>query len=109
MNKKISECDGGMGGVPTLNSTLGVGNVVPAQMAAMTGAEQTSPLCHGSGDLFGSNLYGTPKKKRKKYVIGKKTKSKFIKLSESYSYEDISKRLVEMNDNDCKIYSIKTK
>lgn len=109
MGKKLSECDGGVGGVPTLNSTLGVGNAVPAQMAAMTGAEQSSPLCHGSGDLFGGIISKNPKKKRKKFVIGKKTKKKFIKLSESYSYEDISKKLLEMNDIDCKIYSIETK
>lgn len=107
--KNLSECDGCIGGVPTLDTTLGVGNAVPPQMAAMTAAEQTSSLSHGSGDLFGSKIKKSPKKKRKKYVIGKKTKSKFIKLSESYSYETINKKLMDLNDCNCKIYSINVK
>lgn len=51
---------GAMGGVyspySTLYNTLGVGNVVPPQTAAMTGAEQADGRNLGSGDKFPSLL-----------------------------------------------------
>lgn len=75
--RKIDECDcGGCIGAPMSNvaNTVGVGNVVPASMAAMTGAEQCSPDCIGSGDNFGG-FQNRPKKKiRKRYT--KKSKKK---------------------------------
>lgn len=43
--KQIKECDCGM--------SIGVGNAVPAQSSGMTGAEQSSNTCIGSGDSYG--------------------------------------------------------
>ena len=52
----LNESADGMGGVSTPYATLynvpGVGNVVPASLSAMTGAQQTSPLAKGSGDKW---------------------------------------------------------
>lgn len=116
-NKKSSlfECaDGGtIGSTTTLNSVVGVGNVVPAQSAAMTWAEQDSPDCIGSGDLFGKKLYKNSKPVKnsknsiKKFVIAKKKGNNFVKLKESESFEDINKIYLSLNDKDCKIYSVK--
>lgn len=51
------EAVGGVGApYATLNNTLGVGNAVPAQMAAMTAADQSSPAAKGSGDKWASLL-----------------------------------------------------
>lgn len=101
--KNISECDSGcVGG--DLSSTLGVGNAVPAQIAAMTAVDQSSPLAKGSGDLF--STIDKPKKKRKKYVLAKKKHSKFYKLSESDSFDDINRQMIDSNDSTCKIYAI---
>ena len=105
----IFECDGsGTVNTTTLNSVSGIGNPVPAQSAAMTWAEQDSPDCIGSGDLFGkkSNTKSNIKKRYKKYVIAKKKGNNFLKLKESESYENINKLYLEMNDKDCKIYSV---
>lgn len=106
----IFECDGSgaCGNVTTLNSVSGIGNPVPAQSAAMTWAEQSSPDCIGSGDLFGkkTNTKSKPKKRHKKFVIAKKKGNNFLKLKESESYEDINKLYFELNDKDCKIYGI---
>lgn len=106
--KNISECDGGcVGG--DLSSTLGVGNAVPAQIAAMSAADQSSPLAKGSGDLFSTinpAKNDKPKKKRKKYVLAKKKHSKFYKLSESDSFDDINRQMIDINDSTCKIYAI---
>ena len=52
----MNESADGMGGVSAPYSTLynvpGVGNPVPASMAGMTGAQQTSNLTKGSGDKW---------------------------------------------------------
>jgi hypothetical protein len=52
----MNESADGMGGVSAPYSTLynvpGVGNSVPASMAGMTGAQQTSNLTKGSGDKW---------------------------------------------------------
>ncbi len=59
-NQQMMLNEAAVGGVgapfATLNNTLGVGNAVPASMAAMTGAEQTSPAAKGSGDKWASLL-----------------------------------------------------
>ena len=79
--KVIKECDGGCtGGVSapfnTLNNTGGVGNPVPAQMAAMTAAEQSSPASIGSGDNFGNIISTKPAQQAKppRFKIRKKKK-----------------------------------
>jgi len=52
----LNESADGMGGVSTPYATLynvpGVGNVVPASLSAMTGAQQTSATSKGSGDKY---------------------------------------------------------
>lgn len=69
--KIIKECDCCVSfPMQTVCNTMGVGNAVPAQMAAMTAADQSSPGATGSGDLFGAvsriNTQSIhPKKKRK--------------------------------------------
>ena len=59
-NQQMSLNEAAVGGVSapyaTLNNTLGVGNAVPASMAGMTGADQTSPAAVGSGDKWPSLL-----------------------------------------------------
>ena len=60
------ECGGIGGSYNTPMNTVGVGNVVPAQGAAMTGAQQASDMFNGSGDLT------IPKSQKK----SKKNKSK---------------------------------
>ena len=60
------ECGGIGGSYNTPMNTIGVGNVVPAQGAAMTGAQQASDMFNGSGDLT------IPKSQKK----SKKNKSK---------------------------------
>ena len=78
--KVIKECDGGSctGGVSapfnTLNNTGGVGNPQPAQMAAMTAAEQSSPAAIGSGDNFGNIISKKPATQAKphKFKLRKK-------------------------------------
>lgn len=54
--KTVLECDAGGVSAPmsTVNNVGGVGNAVPAQIAAMTATEQSSPVAIGSGDLFGA-------------------------------------------------------
>lgn len=51
----VKECDAGGVSAPmaTANNVGGIGNAVPAQMAAMTAADQCSPSAVGSGDFFG--------------------------------------------------------
>lgn len=106
----VFECvDGGnIGSTTTLNSIVGVGDVIPAQSAAMTWAEQDSPDCKGSGDSFGkkSNIKSNTKKSHKKFVIAKKKGNNFVKLKESESFEDINKIYSTLNDKDCKIYKV---
>lgn len=64
------EATGGVSApMTTLNNTSGVGNAQPAQMAAMSGAQQYDAKAIGSGDKWGAE----PNKKKKK------TKSKSIK------------------------------
>ena len=77
--KKLEECDGGCtGGVSapfnTLMNTGGIGNPQPAQMAAMTAAEQSSPAAIGSGDNFGNIISKKPATQAKahKFKIRKK-------------------------------------
>ena len=60
------ECGGVGGSYNTPMNTVGVGNVVPAQGAAMTGTQQASDMFNGSGDLI------IPKSQKK----SKKNKSK---------------------------------
>jgi L-amino acid N-acyltransferase YncA len=89
MKKQLVKEDMG-GGISAPNTTLGsvngVGNAVPASMAGMTGAQQSSPNSIGSGDSWGNSLtkdpyhQGSLKKKRKK----KKSKKHKIKTLESY-------------------------
>lgn len=78
-NYSIDECDCGVGmPVQTLTNTVGVGDVVPAGMAATTGAEQCSSDCIGSGDNFG-NVIGavnTQKPKRKRKIVRRARKKK---------------------------------
>jgi hypothetical protein len=77
-NENVNE--DAMGGVnspmSTLNNTPGMGNAQPAQMAAMTGSQQQSPLAKGSGDKWGGSKpytqaksITTKKKKKKKKLI----------------------------------------
>lgn len=80
--KMIEECDGGAGGasfpMQTVCNTGGVGNAVPAQMAAMTAADQCNPTAIGSGDLFGvsskMNTQSTHPKKRHRVKFKKRKK-----------------------------------
>ena len=81
--KKVDECDGGVCmPVQTLSNTVGVGNAVPASMAAQTAADQCSPDCIGSGDNFGNiignvNTQAKPqRKKRKVYRVRKRKPTK---------------------------------
>lgn len=104
----VNECDGGgcavgFDSIGTLNTVQGVGNAVPAQMAAMTAAEQTDPKSFGSGDKWGV-LGGEKKKKRRKYFIARKKGKKYIKVHENLSYDDATDKLLAMNDSECKIY-----
>lgn len=52
--KIVKECDAGGASAPmaTVNNVGGIGNAVPAQMAAMTAADQCNPASIGSGDRF---------------------------------------------------------
>lgn len=52
--KIVKECDAGGACAPmaTVNNVGGIGNAVPAQMAAMTAADQCNPASTGSGDRF---------------------------------------------------------
>lgn len=55
-NQQMALNESNVGGVgapfATLNNTLGVGNAIPAGMAAMTAGEQTSVNAKGSGDKW---------------------------------------------------------
>jgi hypothetical protein len=106
----VNECDGGgcavsPNAVGTLNTTQGVGNAVPAQMAAMTAAEQTDPKSFGSGDRWGTlGDKNTKPKRRKNYYIARRKGKKYLKVHENLNYEDAVTKLLEMNDSECKIY-----
>lgn len=70
--KMVKECDAGGACAPTatVNNVGGIGNAVPAQMAAMTAADQCNPASIGSGDRFdnGSKIAtqaSAPKKGKK--------------------------------------------
>lgn len=58
------ECGGVGGSYNTPMNTVGVGNVVPAQGASMTGAQQASDMFNGSGDI--TILKSQEKSKKKK-------------------------------------------
>ncbi len=60
------ECGGVEGSYNTPMNTIGVGNVVPAQGAAMTGAQQASDMFNGSGDLTIPKSQKKSKKKKSK-------------------------------------------
>ena len=60
------ECGGIGGAYNTPTNTVGVGNVVPAQGTAMTGAQQASDMFNGSGDLTIPKSQKKSKKKKSK-------------------------------------------
>lgn len=108
---KECECAGGECSAPvstpptSLESVPGMGNAQPAKMAAMTGADQTSKDCIGSGDKWTG--FGDSKKK-KKYKIGvaKQKGVEVIKTMESL--EEAKKELKEIikTYTDAKIYQL---
>lgn len=59
------ECGGVGGSYNTPMNTVGVGNVVPAGMPALTGAQQASDMFNGSGDL---TIPKSQKKSKKKKI-----------------------------------------
>ena len=77
-NESVNE--DAMGGVSspmsTLNNTPGMGNAQPAQMAAMTGSQQQSPLAKGSGDKWGNTIKNKPYTQAKSIITKKKKKKK---------------------------------
>jgi hypothetical protein len=83
--KAIKECDACgysvSAPIQTVSNTIGVGNAIPAQSAAMCAVDQASSSCIGSGDLFqGSNKInmqsGQIIKKNKKRIKYRKKKSR---------------------------------
>jgi transcriptional regulator of heat shock response len=107
MKKLVKEDLGGVSApMSTPFNTPGVGNAQPASMAAMTGAQQTSPNALGSGDKWGNslgnNLYtqnGSTKKKKKKRK--KRTKKHKIKKLESFLSQyikNINEKELERDD-----------
>ena len=70
--KIVKECDAGGACAPiaTASNVGGIGNAVPAQMAAMTAADKCNPASIGSGDRFDNvskvaTQAGAPKKAKK--------------------------------------------
>lgn len=83
-----------LGGVSTPMSTTmntsGMGNAQPAQIAAMTGQQQSSPLSKGSGDRWDNKTI--PKKKKRK----KKTNENFYPSLEEQNINPYDKIGVQM-------------
>lgn len=67
---KVNECDVATSCTPLQTSVQGIGNATLASQAAMTGAEQSSTDCIGSGDKWDNNSEKPKKKKNKKFLIG---------------------------------------
>lgn len=115
MASKITECDGGCiqtSSVTNLSTVNGIGNPVLPTQSAMTGAEQSSNSCIGSGDKWDGFSKNPEHKKsnKKKYVVGKKTKNGVNVLFKTDSIFDAKNKLKTLESkeelNAIKIYVI---
>ena len=107
-----SSCDCGTAS-PSLNlqtNVNGIGNAVLPSQAAMTGQDQSSKDCIGSGDRWDGFSKKPKKDKKKKYILGIATQKGVEVLESSESYLEASRMLLNYSDkeifNEIKIYAL---
>jgi len=112
----INECDGGAcatSGPVSMNlqtNVNGIGNAVLPSQAAMTGQDQSSKDCIGSGDRWDGFSKKSKSDKKKKYLLGIATQKGVEVLESVESYLEASRRLQSYSDreiyNNIKIYAV---